>query len=84
MRLQVFSVFDKAVQLYMPPIFLRSGNEAKRALAVALRGDHAFAQAPGDYALYRLGEFEEEAGLLVPCIPAEFVCELLSLVMKGE
>lgn len=87
MILQVFSVFDKAVQLYMPPIHMRSQGEAIRALRLTLRGEHSFAQSPQDYALYHLGAFDEASGKFLPPESSTnpvFVCELATLTEKGE
>lgn len=83
MRLKVFAVYDKAVELFMPPIFLRSEGEAVRALRTALLGDHAFAKSPDDYALYELGAFEEESGAFTREGSApRFVCELSRLLKE--
>lgn len=79
MRLQVFSVYDQAVALFMPPIFLRSKGEAVRALRLSLKGEHAFAQSPDDYVLYWLGYFDESTGTFEPpdgAAAPERVCEL--------
>lgn len=84
MILKVFAVRDKAVDLFMPPIFLRSEGEAVRALRVAVTtGDHQFRQSPDDYALYDLGAFDEESGNFARegTLP-RFVCELRSLMFQ--
>lgn len=83
MKLQVFSVRDNAVGLFMPPIFMRSEAEAVRALRIAMRGDHSFAQSPEDYTLYALGGFDEETGEFETG-SVHVVCKLVSLVEKGE
>lgn len=85
MRVQVFSVYDKAVKLFMPPIYMRSEGEAVRALRVAMLGEHSFAQSPDDYALFQLGEFDEATGAFSSeGTVVRFVCELRSLVGKKE
>lgn len=83
MRLQIFAVYDKAVDLYMPPIFLRSEAEAVRALRVTMNGDHSFSQSPADYALFHLGAFDESSGDFTRegTVP-RFVCELATLVRE--
>lgn len=83
MRLKVFAVYDKAVSLFMPPIFLRSEGEAVRALRTTMQGDHSFSQSPDDYALYDLGAFEEESGAFTREKPEpRLVCELRALVRQ--
>lgn len=85
MILRVFAVFDKAVELFMPPIFLRSEGEAVRALRVTMNGQHSFSQSPDDYALYDLGSFDEASGAFLRDGAApRFVCELRTLSALKE
>lgn len=87
MKMCVFAVYDKAVSLFMSPIFMRSEAEAVRALRVAMAGDHAFTQSPDDYALYDLGEFDEAQGLFThhdAASPPRLVCQLRQFVVARE
>jgi hypothetical protein len=61
---KVFSVLDTAVKAYLPPIYLRSRGEATRMVTESLRDEkHQFAKHSSDYALYELGEWNDETGL---------------------
>lgn len=83
MILRVFAVRDSAVNLFMPPIFLRSDGEAKRALRLTLDGDHAFAKSPSDYSLWCLGEFDEETGTFHDLLGKPIMlCPLIDLMEK--
>lgn len=84
--LQVFSVYDDAVGAFMQPIFLRSQGEAVRALRQTVngRGEHVFSQSPKDYALYWLGEFDEDTGKFLQREVPELVVRLTALVEKEE
>ena len=63
MKLQVFCVYDSKVEAYLQPFFMRTHGEAERAFAdLANKTDHTFNNHPGDYTLFRIGEFEEETG----------------------
>lgn len=83
MRMKVFAVYDKAVSLFLPPVFFRAEAEAVRALSVAMKGEHAFAQSPNDYVLYELTEWSEESGSFLPRDePPRLVCELSRLLKE--
>lgn len=65
MILHVFSVFDSAVQAYMPPFFERSHGAAIRAFANAFVDPNGnFSKRPADYDLYALGTFDDVSGVL--------------------
>lgn len=61
--LKMFSVFDKAVDAFMPPVFLRSKGEAVRQLQDAVKDEnHQFYQHPHSFHLYYLGDYDEGKG----------------------
>lgn len=62
---QVFSVKDAKAAAYAPPFFLHRMEVAMRTFRDALKDpSHPMSQHPEDYALYCLGEFDDESGLL--------------------
>ncbi|WP_445772210.1 phage ORF5 protein [Rheinheimera sp.] len=66
MKLMAITVYDKAVELYLPPFFARSGDEACRMLLDAARDpNHSFCKHPTDYKVYRIGEYHDMSGLFV-------------------
>lgn len=63
MRLEAYSVFDKAVGAFLPPIFVRSRGEVLRTFDAACNdGSHQFARNVSDYTLFFLGYFNDSAG----------------------
>lgn len=65
MILHLYSVFDSAVQAYLPPFCERSDAAAVRAFRRAcLDPNHAFAVSGKDYSLYYLGDFDDATGSL--------------------
>ena len=64
------------------PFFVRSEREAFRAVRVAMRGEHAFAQSPEEYVLYALGSFDEATGVFEMYAQPRLLCKLE--VLKGK
>jgi hypothetical protein len=63
MKMKVFSVIDLKAQTYMPPFFMHNEKLAERAFGdAANNGEHMFCAHPEDYALYCLGEWDDETG----------------------
>lgn len=57
---KIYSVYDNAVQAYLPPMQFRTRGEAIRAVSAALREpDHQFSKHSPDYSLFELGEFDD-------------------------
>lgn len=80
--MKVFSVFDSAVQLYMPPFHMRTIGEAMRSFQDAVNdpksqiGSHA-----GDYTLYLLAEFDDAGGVFSSG-PPQRLASALEMVFK--
>lgn len=63
MILGVYSVLDKAVNAYLTPFYARSDAEAVRSFSDACMDvKHQFCMHPHDYALYRIGSYNDMAG----------------------
>ena len=63
MILEVYSVFDKAVNAYMQPFYCRSKGEAIRSFTEAVNdGSKPFGKYSLDYFLVSLGEFDDNSG----------------------
>lgn len=70
MKLNIYSIYDKAVQAYMRPFFLQADSAAKRAFGdLVVDADHEISKHPEDYALFRIGEFDDGTGELDQCEP---------------
>lgn len=64
MKLLVFSVFDAAVNAFMPPFYMRTKGEAIRAFTEASNdASKPFKANKTDYALFLLGVWDDATGL---------------------
>lgn len=70
MKMQVFSILDKAVGAYLQPFFCRAKGEALRSFIDAVgdeKGD--FCKHPDDYVLFWVSEFDTESGIFLAMEP---------------
>src|SRR3954469_11190226 len=80
MRLQIFSVYDKAVQAFLQPFYSRSKGEAIRSFGEAVNDkEHPFAKHAADYSLMQLGEFDDQSGIFHTADPVRVISALESL-----
>lgn len=64
--LRMFTIHDAAANAFMRPFFAQASGSAIREFADLVNSDdHPIAAHPEDYALFSLGEFNEETGELV-------------------
>lgn len=74
MLLKVFSVYDSKVMAHLQPFFSESVGGAVRAFSDASNDkDCPFTKHPGDYQLYEIGLFDNNSGLLTPCVPMKLL-----------
>lgn len=70
MKLNAYSIYDKAVQAYARVFMLRTDAEAKRGFtSVCTDPEGDINKAPQDYTLFRIGEFDDGTGELSGCDP---------------
>ena len=63
MKLNIYSIFDRKAKAYLPPFYLRSLDEAKRAFAgIATDQSSMFWKFPEDFSLWQLGIFDDNTG----------------------
>jgi len=74
MRLQAFSVFDKAVGAFLPPFYVRSRGEALRGFSQAVNDEkHDFNRHAADFSLMFLGEFDDQSGVFQTSDPVRVI-----------
>lgn len=74
MKMLVFSVFDLKTGCFAQPFFGVARGQALRSFGDAVQGgDGVISKHPGDYQLFEIGGFDDEAGRLEACIPAQFL-----------
>lgn len=79
MLLKVFSVLDSKIGAFGVPFVAVSGPAAQRLLSVTVRdGESLLSRFPEDYALYEIGNFDDQTGELCPCVPVS-VCSCVQL-----
>ncbi len=78
--LTAYSIFDKKAATYNTPFFCINDGVACRSFSDLVR-DHrsTVGQHPEDFALYRLGEFNDLEGIISPCAPTA-VAEAVAFV----
>lgn len=82
MILNVFAIHDRVAGFYGVPFFLTSLGEARRAFAdLANDLNTNVGRHPGDFALYHLGQFNNESGAFDMIIP-EFITGAGALLVK--
>ncbi len=65
MRLICYSIFDSAVGAYMRPMFMQSDGQALRMFIDEVeRPESEIGRHPEDFALFRIGAFDDNEGEL--------------------
>lgn len=60
MLFSVFSIYDSAVQTWLPPLFARNKGEMLRNFADGVQDPKSqLARHPGDYSLFEIGTFDD-------------------------
>jgi hypothetical protein len=61
-----YAVFDRKAEMYSQPFLEIKDGTAIRAVQdiVINNKDHAFAKHPSDFSLFRLGDFDDETGII--------------------
>lgn len=69
MKQGIYTVFDSKVEAYLQPFFARTHGEAIRSFETAVsQPDHQFHRHAEDYALFYVGGFDDESGVLEPVL----------------
>lgn len=77
MKLEIFSVFDKAVQAYVQPFYARSKGEALRMFTEAVNDEkNNLHKHAGDYSLYYLGQWDDGGAGFAPVDPVRILTAL--------
>lgn len=81
MKMIVLALFDVKVAAFQRPAFAPTVAAFVRAVGdEARRAGSELSAHPDDYQLFRLGEFDDANGLIVPVTPPELVCQVSSLI----
>ncbi len=70
MKLQVYSIYDKAIASYARPFFFQTEGQAMRTFQdLVLDPESELAKHSEDYALFKLGSFDDSTGEFDPTEP---------------
>lgn len=60
----IFTVYDSAAEVYLPPFFVPNIGLATRAFEDCINSkEHQFGKHPHDYTLFILGDYDQSTGL---------------------
>lgn len=70
--MNLISVFDRAVQSFMPPFAVAHNGFAIRSFSDEIKTSsetNALSKHPDDYELYQVGVFDDQTGAILPSVP---------------
>lgn len=84
-KLNAYSIYDKAVQAYARVFMLRTDEEAKRGfMSICLDADGDINKHPQDYTLFRIGEFDDGTGELSPQVPVMPIANAHEVIAQAQ
>lgn len=84
MKLNAYSLRDVKAETFAAPFFVPNDNLAIRLLnELVLDTRSNLGKYPADFMLYRIGSYDSEHALLVPC-QVELVCSASSCLPKPD
>lgn len=70
MKLNIYAIYDKAVNAYMRPFFLQADGQALRAFGdMANDKDHDIGAHPEDFSMFRIATFDDGTAEIDVCEP---------------
>lgn len=78
---QIYGFKDNLANVFMQPQLFQNENVALRNFSEIINGTGIFKNNPADFELWKLGEFNDQSGIIVP--NPEKIATGLS-VLKGE
>lgn len=81
--LNVYALYDVKSQSFADPFYAVNNYVAMRILAgVICEGDSYIAKFPEDYRCYKLGEFDDKKGKLIPLEVIEILCDMSAVALS--
>lgn len=81
MILNAYSIYDRKALQYHPPFFASADGAAVRSMLDLVNDSNTnIGRHPGDYVLFRVGDWDDEHGKFSPHTVLVHVCDALSLV----
>jgi len=80
---KVYTLFDEKAAFYGSPFYCKTDNEALRMVSDAARSTETLIGThPEDYSLYNVGQFDDNAGKLIPENVPVFIVKVTELVTR--
>jgi len=84
MKIQLYAIFDMASGIYEKPFFSTADDLVRREfLNVATSAETPISKHPKDYSLWRLGNFDDNTGL-VQNETNECLCTALEIISQSQ
>lgn len=79
----LYSIYDRVAKTWCPPFSSVNDGTVRREFAIAANSKGtAYNTAPDDYELFRVAEFDDEAGYCLPMEHFEFVCKAKDVILN--
>jgi len=83
MQVKLYSIYDKKAQTYAPPFAYPYHGQAIRAFSDLVQDQRSSVNKhPGDYALFFLGEYDDNTGELISLQKPEHLSEAQEYLLK--
>lgn len=82
---RIYSIYDSAAGIYLPPFLMQRDAMAIRALSDVVNSkEHPIAQHPKDFTLFHLGSFDDSLGVYMNAEHGpKAICTALSLLVPA-
>ena len=86
MKLNMYSIYDKAAQAFNTPFFMHNKGLAMRAFEdnINSKEENNISKHPEHFSLYCVGEYDDSTGMVQPNSEPELVSTALELVQPTE
>lgn len=85
MKLIMISVHDSASEAWMTPMFFQTVPQALRSFTDAVNESGSdYAKHPEDYALFQVGSFDPETGVVSTCDPPQSLGLAINYIVPKE
>ena len=82
MKRNIYMIYDTATAIYMGPLVFRADGEALREFeALSTNADSKIGKNPEDFSFYKVGEFDDHDGIMVPL---DKICLATALEMVAK
>lgn len=81
MILNAYSIYDRKALQYHPPFYASTDGSAARTFSELVNDTNtSIGRHPADYVLYRVGQYDDQKGQLIPISPLDHVMDASALV----